>query len=133
MSGRRTPGAASTARGGYFQHHSGWRSYSSEALRRHLDFARINGMARDRLDEVCRWLFPAGKREGNEFLIGSLHGEPGRSLKVHLAGDRAGLWRDFATGHGGRDPVSLVAAAHGTSQRTAALALARLLAIDPWS
>lgn len=37
----------------------------------------------------------------NEARIGNIHGEPGASLSIHLAGPDAGLWKDHATDHGG--------------------------------
>lgn len=61
-----------------------------------------------RIDELVVELLPSGKRAGPEWEIGSLHGEPGRSLKVHLTGAKAGVWRDFASGAGG-DALELVA------------------------
>ena len=53
-------------------------------------------------------LLPAGRREGPEWKAGSVAGEPGRSLSVRLAGPKAGVWMDFATGEGG-DALDLVA------------------------
>lgn len=56
-------------------------------------------------------LLPAGVREGAEWCVGSLDGEKGRSCKVHMqAGDKAGVWSDFAAGVGGDifDLVTLV-------------------------
>lgn len=54
-------------------------------------------------------LLPAGRREGREWCVGSLAGEPGRSCKVHLEGQRAGVWSDFSTGETG-DALDLVGA-----------------------
>lgn len=42
-----------------------------------------------------------GKREGHELRFGSINGEPGKSLGIHLSGERAGVWSDFATGDAG--------------------------------
>jgi hypothetical protein len=65
-----------------------------------------------RLREALRHLFPAGRIEGQTFMIGNLQGHEGKSLKVELSGDKAGLWHDFATGEGG-DLFDLWAAVHG--------------------
>src|SRR5690606_27386100 len=46
-------------------------------------------------------LLPNGKREGQEWRAGSLDGEAGKSLGVHLTGAKAGVFCDFATGEGG--------------------------------
>jgi twinkle protein len=43
-------------------------------------------------------LLPAGYREGREWRVGNFQGDPGDSLAVHLAGDKAGVWCDFADG-----------------------------------
>ncbi|MFZ2315992.1 MAG: toprim domain-containing protein [Gammaproteobacteria bacterium] len=51
--------------------------------------------------EVARLLLPHGVRKGNEWCAGSVGGEEGRSLKVHVAGEKAGVWCDFATGDSG--------------------------------
>ena len=69
-------------------------------------------------------LLPAGKREGAEYRVGSLAGEPGRSLAVHLFGSRAGIWSDFASGDAG-DALDLVAAVLYRGDKRAALAWAR--------
>ncbi len=59
---------------------------------------------------VCEHLFPAGKKRGDEFEIGNLAGDPGRSLKVHLNG-KGTVWSDFASGETGGDLLDLWAAA----------------------
>src|SRR5262249_45443039 len=46
-------------------------------------------------------LLPAGKKDGPEWRAGSRDGEPGKSLGVHLTGQKAGVWSDFATGESG--------------------------------
>jgi twinkle protein len=48
-------------------------------------------------EAVAALLLPCGKRERGEWHAGDLSGTPGRSLKVHLEGPRAGLWRDWAS------------------------------------
>ena len=65
-----------------------------------------------RLPEVLQHLFPNGRQLKREFQIGSLQGEKGQSLKVSMSGDKAGLWQDFESGHGG-DIFDLWAAVHG--------------------
>ncbi|MFI4957451.1 MAG: toprim domain-containing protein [Gammaproteobacteria bacterium] len=49
-----------------------------------------------RAEEVCRHLLPAGKKIGHEWCVGNVDGDPGRSLKVCLSADKAGVWCDFA-------------------------------------
>ncbi len=76
-----------------------------------------------RAEEFSRFLFPQGKKSGNEWCVGSLQGEKGTSLKIHLKGVKAGVWCDFATGQGGdlldlwaqKENVSLLEAMKGVS------------------
>jgi hypothetical protein len=56
--------------------------------------------------EVLRHLLPEGRVRGDEFCVGSLGGERGDSLKVHLNG-KGCLWSDFATGQSGGDLLDL--------------------------
>lgn len=61
---------------------------------------------RDRLNaDVCgfvTWLY-SGRAfiHKNEARVGNVHGEPGASLSIALAGPDAGLWKDHATDQGG--------------------------------
>lgn len=52
-------------------------------------------------EDIARHLLPNGKRQSNEWCVGSINGEAGESLKIHLVGDKAGVWCDFATGDKG--------------------------------
>ena len=70
--------------------------------------ADIAGMLARQAPSLAAELLPNGKREGAEWRVGSLRGEPGRSLSVHLFGSRAGVWSDFASGEAG-DALDLVA------------------------
>jgi len=76
---------------------------------RHLvPLDQIVGLLSARAPELARELLPAGVREGHEWRCGSLGGEIGRSLAVHLHGPRAGVWSDFSSGEAG-DALDLVA------------------------
>lgn len=68
----------------------------------------------DRLDTALPHLLPAGKRQGHNFVVGNLNGEPGNSLVIETQGPRRGLWHDFATGDKG-DILDLWAHAQGFS------------------
>lgn len=46
-------------------------------------------------------LLPAGVERNGEWLVGSVNGESGRSMRIRLEGERAGLWIDAATGDHG--------------------------------
>lgn len=54
-----------------------------------------------RLEEALRVLFPAGQVRQKQFIVGNLSGDRGKSLVIELAGDKVGMWIDFATGEGG--------------------------------
>ena len=69
-------------------------------------------LARDAEGVTRHLLGNAGKREGQELRYGDLGGASGKSLGVHLAGDKAGVWADFASGESG-DLLDLWAKARG--------------------
>jgi hypothetical protein len=88
------------------------------------DAADIARMLAGQAPALVAELLPAGKRESGEWRVGSLAGEPGRSLAVHLYGGRAGVWSDFASGDAG-DGLDLVAAVLYGKDKRAALIWAR--------
>lgn len=77
-----------------------------------------------RADALAAELLPHGVREHDEWRVGSLAGEPGRSLAVHLRGTKAGVWSDFSTGDAG-DALDLVAAVLYRGDKKKASAWAR--------
>lgn len=76
------------------------------------DITTIKRMLADRAQAVAEMLLPGGRKEGQEWRAGSINGEKGQSLGVHLGGEKAGIWQDFATSEGG-DLIDLWAAAKG--------------------
>ena len=64
--------------------------------------------------EIARLLLPQGKRKGAEWKAGNTTGEPGDSLSVRVTGEKAGMWKDFASGEGG-DLLDLWMACKGLS------------------
>lgn len=94
---------------------------------RPVSFDRVNAAALAVLPAVLARLYPAGKVEGAEFVIGNVSGDPGRSLKVSL---RKGCWRDFSADIGGADIVSLIAAKEGVPQIEAARLLGRMVGVE---
>jgi hypothetical protein len=54
-----------------------------------------------RIVDLSRLLLPKGYREGAEWRCGSIAGDSGDSLGVHLTGTKAGIWCDFSTGQKG--------------------------------
>jgi hypothetical protein len=74
-----------------------------------LSIGEIAGMLAGRAEALARELLPDGKRHGPEWVAPSRWGGTTRSLSVHLSGQKAGVWRDFATGDMGGDALDLVA------------------------
>lgn len=70
------------------------------------------------VESVCRKLLPDGKKVGHEWRVGSIDGEAGKSLGVHLSGSKAGVWCDFSTGESG-DLIGLWMAKTGADLMTA--------------
>jgi Toprim domain len=91
---------------------------------RPIDIKMVIDKLTDRIEELARKLLPKGIREGHEYCIGSLEGEPGRSLKICLAGAKAGIWCDFASGETG-DAFDLVAQVLYRGDKKLAMAWAR--------
>lgn len=82
-------------------------------------------------ESIASMLLPNGKREGHEWRAGSVDGDAGKSLGVHLTGSKAGVWQDFAAGKGG-DLLDLWAATRGvTLAESIAQAKAHLGIRDP--
>ena len=82
-----------------------------------IDFQGLNARLLPQLPTLIPQWLPNGKREGREYVVGGLDGSPGRSLSINLA---TGVWKDFAAGDGGSDPISLYAAMHNMGQAEAA-------------
>lgn len=73
------------------------------------DAREVSAMLAHNMHALAEKLLPGGMRQGNEWVCGSVAGERGRSMAVHLHGDKAGKWGDFSTGETG-DALDLVAA-----------------------
>lgn len=56
---------------------------------------------------VCQHLFPNGKQQNNEWMVGSLDGESGRTLQIKIAGSKTGVWADFNAGAKGSNLLEL--------------------------
>jgi hypothetical protein len=60
------------------------------------DAQRLKEVLRERVEDLARYLFPNGRQEGVHWCVGDVTGDPGHSFKICLAGEKAGLWGDFA-------------------------------------
>lgn len=70
----------------------------------------IEAMLKDKVDSLVHALLPNARVDGREMCVGSLGGEPGQSLRIHVGNtSRRGWWKDFSSGEGG-DCLGLIAA-----------------------
>jgi twinkle protein len=76
------------------------------------DIVELKRMLTAQAQAVAEHLLPAGRRQGHEWRVGSVGGEEGQSLGVHLDGQKAGVWSDFGTGQSG-DLINLWMATRG--------------------
>lgn len=97
-----------------------------------MDIGVLVGHLSDRIEALAEHLLPNGRREGHEWRCGSVQGEAGRSMAVHLAGPRAGVWCDFGGAPDDRgDALDLIAAVLFRGDKKQALRWARAwLGID---
>lgn len=65
------------------------------------DILAVKRALADRAGDVAQMLLPGGRKEGSEWRAGSVDGEKGQSLGVHLIGAKAGVWKDFSSDAGG--------------------------------
>jgi len=74
----------------------------------------VSRLLADRAIEVAEYLLPAGKKKSAEWRAGSVLGDAGDSLGVHLNGNKAGVWSDFSSGEKG-DLLDLWMASRGVN------------------
>jgi len=94
------------------------------------DFERVGSVALQSVASlVAEWL-PNGVREGVEWCVGSRDGDAGRSMKICIAGAKAGVWSDFSAGDVGSDLISLYAYLNRMEQVDAMKSMAASLGIE---
>jgi len=79
---------------------------------------------------VAEHLFPNGRDNGREYVVGSIDGEEGGSLKVSLKGSKAGIWKDFASDAKGGDLLDLWMRVNNCSLAQAMTDVCALLGIE---
>src|SRR5438034_6121827 len=60
------------------------------------DANHIKQLLHERVEELAAYLFPNGKCDGIHWCVGDVTGAPGKSFKICVAGEKTGLWGDFA-------------------------------------
>lgn len=61
-----------------------------------MNISSVSRLLNARAEEFCQTYLSAGKRVGQEWLVGDVSGSAGRSLAVQLEGEKKGLWCDRA-------------------------------------
>lgn len=97
---------------------------------RKIDFKAVNSSALSILPALLRQWLPDGKQSGAEYSSVNPTRSDGHAGSFSINIDK-GVWKDFATGDGGGDPVSLYAYLfHHNDQGAAARELAVLLGVS---
>ena len=65
------------------------------------NFKQISHLLAEQAENIAKYLLPNGKKYGYEWCCGNTQGDTGKSLKVCLAGEKSGVFCDFATGESG--------------------------------
>ncbi len=94
-----------------------------------IDFDGINAAALHNGRSFVETLLPGGKFRSHEYIVKNPCRDDRRpgSFRFNY---RSGQWKDFASGDGGADPISLVAYVRGVSQGDAARELADKLGVS---
>ena len=69
--------------------------------KKNYDKKLIKQQLLSQLPFVLSYLLPEGKHQGQQYVVGNIQGDSGKSLVVELHGEKIGLWHDFATSEGG--------------------------------
>ena len=92
--------------------------------------ANLSRRLADQAEAVCSAYLPRGRRSGNYWIVGDVHGAPGQSMFIRLKGERRGKWQDSASGQHG-DLLDLIRFARGLPDFQATLDEARRFLREP--
>jgi len=70
-------------------------------MNKKYDSDKIKDCLLVQVERVAYHLLPHGKRDGREWRCGDVRGGVGQSMALCLDGEKAGVWKDFATGESG--------------------------------
>ena len=99
----------------------------------HYDLDDIAARLRQRAEEWIPEHFPYGRRDGGDWRLANIKGDPPRkngSCVITLKGVHAGDWIDFAGGEAG-GPIDALARATGLSGRALYAYAAKLVGVSP--
>ena len=95
-----------------------------------LSIREIATMLAERILPLCQELLPLGHREAHEWVEARrAKGGLGDSMKIHLGGQKRGVWCHFAAGRGG-DALDLIGYVLGLDKRQAIEWARRWLGLD---
>ena len=63
-----------------------------------MDANEVKKSLAARAEEFAAWIFPQGKRQGNEWQVADISGAPGTTLRVAIHGAKTGVFCDFNGG-----------------------------------
>lgn len=64
-------------------------------MRNRIGIQEVASRLADNIENLCAHLLPSGQKRGAVYEVGSIHGEPGKTLKVNLGGQHRGHWVDW--------------------------------------
>lgn len=82
-------------------------------MRNRIGIDEVAARLADGIENLCLHLLPAGKKHGPMYEVGSIYGEPGKTLKVNLTGQHRGHWCDWNGAEHKGDPLDLWAQVRG--------------------
>jgi hypothetical protein len=94
-----------------------------------IDTHKLGEVVAFNIETLCQHFFPAGKKENSEWKLGDVSGTEGNSLGICLSADKAGVWRDRATGDKGNF-VKLLERNRNLTFPQAAEEISRFVGID---
>jgi hypothetical protein len=68
-----------------------------------ISIDELKELANGQVMQICSSLLPNGRENCGYWEVGSIEGEPGKSLKINLRGATRGLWTDFSAPKGAPD------------------------------
>jgi len=86
-----------------------------------------------RAEEVARALYPHGKKEGHYIVVGNIQGEQGKSFRIAVDGQWAGMARDWSDSDKACTLIDCYMAVRGASFKEAAAELSRWMGISTLS
>lgn len=95
-----------------------------------IPVADIAGRLNQQIENLCQYLLPHGRRVGPLWEVGSINGEPGKTLKVKLTGEHQGKWIDWNGQENKGDALDLWAQSRGISMPDAIREAKRWLGIN---